>query len=383
MNEAYIHKMKNLLTIPLLLLMSGVIAQKRTFLVVGTYTSGTSEGVHVFNFNTGTGEAKLLNVAKVANPSFLAISPNEKNVFAVSEVANERSKGGRIVSFSFDQSTGKLSKINEQASQGNNPCYVTTDKTGKWVITGNYSSGTLAVLPAAAGGRLDSAVTSIAHTGSSVNSDRQNDPHVHATVLSPDEKYLYVPDLGIDKIMVYRFNKKNGSLMPAATPFVMTRPGSGPRHFTFHPNKKFAYLVEELTGGVSAYRYNKKTGDLSLIQNNSTLEPDFMGYPGSADIHVSPDGKFLYASNRGESNSIAIFSINKSGGLTAVGHQPVLGKTPRNFNFDPTGNFLLVANQDSDEIVLFNVNKDTGLLQDSGKRVKLGKPVCIKWITAN
>ncbi len=361
-----------------------LIAQKRSFLLVGTYTSGTSEGVHVYDFATGTGEAKLLEVAKVANPSFLAISPNEKNVFAVSEIANERAKGGKIVSFAFDKSTGKLTKINEQASQGNNPCYVTVDKTGKWVITGNYSSGTLAVLPAGKGGRLDSAVSSIAHEGSSVNSDRQNEPHVHATVLSPDEKYLYVPDLGIDKIMVYRFNKKTGSLTPANTPFVMTRPGSGPRHFTFHPNKKFAYLVEELTGGVSAYRYNQKNGDLALIQNISTLEPDFMGYPGSADIHVSPDGRFLYASNRGASNNIAIFSIDKqSGSLTAIGHQPVLGKTPRNFNFDPTGNWLLVANQDSDEIVIFNINKETGLLKDSGKRIKLGKPVCIKWITVN
>lgn len=367
----------------LVLLASNIVAQKRTFLLAGTYTSGTSEGVHVYDFNTGTGETKLLDVAKVSNPSFLAISPNEKNVFAVSEIANERSKGGKIVSFSFDQSTGKLSKINEQASQGNNPCYVTVDKTGKWVITGNYSSGTLAVLPAAASGRLDAAVTSIAHEGSSVNVDRQNDPHVHATVLSPDEKYLYVPDLGIDKIMVYRFNKKNGSLMPAATPFVMTRPGSGPRHFTFHPNKKFAYLVEELTGGVSAYQYNKKNGDLSLIQNISTLQPDFMGYPGSADIHVSPDGKFLYASNRGESNSIAIFSIDKWGGLTAVGHQTVLGKTPRNFNFDPTGNWLLVANQDSDAIVIFKINKETGLLQNSNNSIKLSKPVCIKWITTD
>ena len=373
--------MKKLIYILVMFCFTAATAQKNYFLLVGTYTSAGSEGVHVYDFNTANGETKLRDVAKISNPSYLAISPNGKNVFAVSEVANEKSKGGKIVSFAFDKATGKLTEINKQPSNGSNPCYVTADKSGKWVITGNYSSGTLAVLPVSASGTLDSAVATIAQQGSSVNTDRQNESHVHATVLSPDEKYLYVPDLGTDKIMVYRFNKKTGSLTPAITPFVMTKPGSGPRHFTFHPNKKYAYLVEELTGGISAYRYDKKNGDLALLQNISTLPPDFMGYPGSADIHVSPDGKFLYASNRGASNTIAIFSIDKkSGGLVAIGHQPVLGKTPRNFNFDPRGNFLLVANQDSNEIVLFNINKQTGLLKDSGKSIQVSKPVCIKWL---
>ncbi len=356
------------------------VAQKRAFLLVGTYTSGGSSGVYVYDFNTGNGETKLLQSGNVANPSYLAISPNEKNVFTVSEVSGEREKGGKIVSFAFDKNTATLTKINEQPSEGNNPCYITADKTGKWVITGNYSSGTLAVLPVGAGGKLGAAVSSIRHEGSSVNTDRQNEPHVHATVLSPDEKFLYVPDLGLDKIMVYRFDKRNGSLTPAASPFVMTKPGSGPRHFTFAPNKKNAYLVEELTGSISAYKYNKKNGALALTQNISTLPPDFMGYPGSADIHVSADGKFLYASNRGESNTIAIFSINpRSGELRAIGHQSILGKTPRNFNFDPSGNFLLVANQDSNEIVIFNIDRATGLLTDSGKRIPVSKPVCVKW----
>lgn len=373
--------MKKLIYILVMFCFTAATAQKNYFLLVGTYTSAGSEGVYVYDFNTANGETKLRDVAKISNPSYLAISPNGKNVFAVSEVANEKSKGGKIVSFAFDKATGKLTEINKQPSNGSNPCYVTADKSGKWVITGNYSSGTLAVLPVSASGTLDSAVATIAQQGSSVNTDRQNESHVHATVLSPDEKYLYVPDLGTDKIMVYRFNKQTGSLTPAVTPFVMTKPGSGPRHFTFHPNKKYAYLVEELTGGISAYRYNKKNGDLALLQNISTLPPDFMGYPGSADIRVSPDGKFLYASNRGASNTIAIFSINKkSGGLVAIGHQPVLGKTPRNFNFDPGGNFLLVANQDSNEIVLFNINKQTGLLKNSGKSIPVSKPVCIKWV---
>ena len=214
-----------------------------------------------------------------------------------------------------------------------------------------------------------------------MNTERQNSPHVHATVLSPDNKYLFVPDLGLDKLVSYRFNLKNGALIPNSPAFVMTEPGSGPRHFDFHPNKKYAYLVEELTGGVSAYQYKSKTGELALMQNISALPPDYLGYAGSADIHVTPDGNFLYVTNRGESNTIAIFSIdNRTGQLRPVGHQSTMGKTPRNFNFDPSGNFLLVANQNSNEIVVFKIDKSTGLLTDTGKRISVSRPVCIKWI---
>jgi 6-phosphogluconolactonase len=190
-----------------------------------------------------------------------------------------------------------------------------------------------------------------------------------------------VPDIGLDKVMIYRFNDKTGALKANNPAFVVTKPGSGPRHFVFHPNKKFAYLVQELTGSVSAYRYSPKAGALEFLQNSSTLPPAFLGYAGSADIHVSPDGLFLYVSNRGESNTIAIFSIDqKSGLLTLVGHQSTIGKTPRNFNFDPGGNFLLVANQGTDDIVIFTIDKTTGMLTDSGKRIVLSKPVCLKWI---
>ena len=372
--------MKRLLSILFLFFAINTIAQNRSFLLVGTYTSSTSEGVYVYDFNTANGETRWVDMAKVANPSYLAVAPNGKNVFAVSEVAGEREKGGMLVSFAFDKNTGKLTKLNQQSSKGKNPCYVAVDKTGRWALAGNYSSGSLAALPILQSGFLDSAVSAIEHSGSSVNTDRQNEPHVHATVFSPDNKFVLVPDLGVDKIMVYAFNKKTGALTPAAQPFVMTKPGSGPRHLTFHPNKKFVYLLEELTGSISAYRYQAKAGALQLLQNISTLPPEFMGYPGSADIHVSSDGKFLYASNRGESNSIAIFAVNQqNGALTAIGHQSVLGKAPRNFNFDPTGNWLLVANQESNEIVIFKRDKGTGLMTDSGKRIKLGKPVCVKW----
>ena len=351
------------------------------YLLVGTYTSGTSHGIYVYNYNTADAGSRIVDSANIANPSFLAVSPNEKYVYAVSEVAGAGSDGGKLASFSFNKLSGALTPVNQQSSNGTNPCYVAVDRSGKWAAVGNYTSGTLSVLPILPDGSLGKAVTSIQHTGQSVNTERQNSPHVHSTIFSPDNNFLFVPDLGIDKLMSYRFNKKNGILKEANPAFVMTRAGSGPRHFDFHPNKKFAYLVEELTGGVSAYSYSSKNGQLELLQNISTLPPEYLGYAGSADIHVSPDGKFLYASNRGESNTIAIFSIDKkSGMLKVVGHQSTLGKTPRNFNFDPGGNHLLVANQGSDEIVIFKIDKATGMLTDTGKRIQVSKPVCLKWI---
>jgi 6-phosphogluconolactonase len=225
---------------------------------------------------------------------------------------------------------------------------------------------------------LQPAKKTIEHTGSSVVEDRQDRPHVHATVFSPDNKYLFVTDLGTDKVNIYSFNAKKGELKEAEVPFEITEPGAGPRHFTFHPNGRFAYLIEELTGSISVYSY--QNGRLSLLQNISALPNEYTGPIGSADIHVAPDGKFLYASNRGESNSIAAFSINNEGKLLNTGHYNVMGKKPRNFNLDPTGNYLLVANQDSDEIVVFKRNVNDGTLHDTGQRIKVPRPVCIKWI---
>ena len=345
------------------------------YLIIGTYTNTTSDGIYVFKFNTQTGENSLIGVGVASNPSYLAISPDKKYVYAVNENAP-----GQVTAFSFDKKNGKLTELNQQPSQGKHPCYITTDKSGKWVITGNYSSGTVAVFPVNKDGSLAKPTDSVRHEGSSVNTDRQEAAHVHATVLNKNNKTLYVPDLGLDKVMIYNLDSRTGKLKPAATPFVMTEAGAGPRHLDIHPNGKFAYLMEELTGSVSAYRV-EKSGGLSLLQNISGLPRDYTGPMGSADIHVSPDGKFLYCSNRGESNTIGIFSINNSTGeLTWVDHQSTMGRTPRNFNFDPTGNFLLVANQNSDDIIIFKRDKNTGLLTDSGKKIKIPKPVCLKWI---
>lgn len=356
----------------------------RYYLLIGTYTSDGSEGIYVYDFNNETGESNFVSSASASNPSYLAVSPNNKFVYAVYENADSTryTVTGYVAAYKFDNSKGQLTFINKQKSGGIHPCYVAVDKSGKWIFTGNYSSGSLAVLAANSNGSLDSAKQVVQHYGYSVVSGRQDEPHVHATFISPDNKTLYVPDLGTDKLMIYDFDSKKGRLSANKSAFVMTEPGAGPRHIDIHPNKKFAYLMEELTGSISVYSINKD-GSLNLIQNMSGLPRDFTGEVGSADIHVSPDGKFLYCSNRGESNTIGILKINSSTGeIFWVDAQSTLGKTPRNFNFDPTGNFLLVANQNSDDIVIFKRDKETGLLSDTGNRIKVSRPVCLKWIAA-
>ncbi len=348
------------------------------YLITGTYTGGKSEGIYVFEFNSQDGSYKEISHVQSSNPSFVAVSPDGKFVYAVNE-SGDKQNGGQVSSFSFNKKTGTLTPINSQSSGGNGPCYVQADKTGKWVVVGNYGSGTLAVLPADASGRLGAPVTTIQHEGSGVNKQRQKTPHVHCTVLSSDNKWLFVPDLGIDKVMIYGFDSKTGKLNPAPQPFFKTTDGAGPRHLTFHPNNKFAYLIEEMGGAVDAFQYS--SGKLNPIQHIASVQASDTGFIGSADIHVSADGRFLYASNRGGFNTIAIYSINQQDGtLSLIGHQPSLGKIPRNFSIDPTGNYLLAANQESDNIVIFRRDKTTGLLSDTGNRIDVGKPVCLKWI---
>ena len=352
-------------------------AQKNeSYLLVGTYTSAKSDGIYVYKFNSADGSfTPVSNASGAKNPSYLAVSPNEKFVFAVNETGGK--DPGMVTAFSFDKKTGSLTKINQQPSGGDHPCYVAVDKTGKWIALANYSGGSLEVLPVAADGGLGLPFL-IQHEGKSVTK-RQDKPHVHSTVFSPDNKYIFVPDLGQDKIMTYSFNSGNGKTVAADPAFTATDPGAGPRHFAFSPSGKYGYVITELTGMVNAYSYDGK-GKLTQLQSISSHPADFTGTIGSADIHVSPDGKFLYASNRGTANNIAIFSIDQATGkLTSAGFQSTLGKTPRNFNFDPTGNYLLVANQDTDDIIIFKVDKKTGALTDTGKKIEVGKPVCVKW----
>lgn len=359
------------------LILSMFLYSQDYYLLVGTYDSPKSEGIHVYRFNTANGEAKAVSHIKTSNPSYLDISKDERFVYTVNE-NGKNGNGGEITSFSFDKKNGRLSYVNSQLSGGDHPCYIETDKTGKWVFAGNYSSGNLAVFRVNKEGALSPADTIIQHTGKGINEQRQKGPHVHCTVISPDNKWLLVPDIGIDKSMIYSFNAETGKLTTGKQPFIASEPGAGPRHFVFHPIKKWGYLIEELSGNVVAHKY--KNGRFKRIQRVSTLVEGDSSFAGSADLHISPDGKFLYASNRSNINNIAIFSLNNKGKLNLLGHQPTLGSTPRHFNFDPTGTYLLVCNQNSNEIVIFKRDTNTGLLSDSGKRIQVGKPVCIKWI---
>ncbi|MEO5943937.1 MAG: lactonase family protein [Ferruginibacter sp.] len=358
------------------LLLNTAYAQQN-YLLTGTYTKGKSEGIYVYDFNSNTGNSSFVSKIKSVNPSFLAVSPNQHFVYAVNEEGN--GKGGKISSYSFNRSTGMLQFINQQLSGGDDPCYVEVDKAGKWVVLANYSGGSLSIFPVENNGSLGEATTNIQHTGSSINKDRQEKAHVHSTFFSPDNKYLLVQDLGMDEITVYPFNEKKGTLNLRKRKIIKSTPGAGPRHIVFSNHHKFVYAIHELSGTVSAYKF--KRGKLKLVEEVSASQPGFTGFMGSADIHISGDDNFLYCSNRGDANTISIFKIDKDNGkLTIAGYQSTLGLGPRNFNFDPSGNFLIVANQNSDNIVIFKINKETGLLIDTGKRIDVGSPVCLKWI---
>lgn len=366
----------NIRSLLLALLFPAALLAQDHFLFVGTYTQKGSKGIYVYKFNSESGEATLLsNTDSVVNPTYLAIAPGGKFLYAVNETGGERP--GMVSAFSFDRKTAKLSLLNQQPSGGDHPCYVSVHENGKWVIVGNYSGGNIAALPVKGDGSLQPIAQVVQHAGNSINKERQEKAHVHATVFSPDHKYLFVPDLGIDKIMQYRFHAGSQKpIVPSTPAFTQIKPGNGPRHFALHPTIPVGYLMEELSGTVAAYVHNQ--GALLLLQRISSHKPDYNGTRGSADIHVSPDGKFLYASNRGTANTIAIFSVAADGKLKWQGDQSTLGTIPRNFVIDPTGNYLLVANQESNNIVVFRRDRQTGLLHETGKQIQVPNPVCLK-----
>ena len=372
--------MKRILLLSLIILTISVSAQKNSKLIIGTYTNGKSEGIYVYDFNTKTGDNTFVSSIKTSNPSFIAVSPNKKYVYAVNEDADAANNGGAVSAFKFNKKKGLLRFINQQPSGGNHPCYITFDKTGKWVIVANYSGGSLSLLPVNKNGSVATAKTVINHKGKSINKNRQESAHVHSTVLTPDNKNLLVADLGTDKLMLYNFDDINGTLTENSTASIKVNSGAGPRHIALDPSGKYVYLTEELSGTIGVFSLGENA-TLKLLQTISAVAENYKGSFGGADIHVSPDGKFLYASNRGEANTIAIFSVDTNTGLlTAIAQQSTMGVMPRNFNFDPSGNFLLVANQQSGGIVIFSVNHQTGLLTDTGKRIDVPNPVCIKWV---
>lgn len=364
----------------LLLFISFCATAQNFYLFVGTYTNKGSKGIYVYRFNAATGAAEWVsNTDSVANPSYLAIAPNRKYIYAVNETHGEN--GGNVSAYTFDKTTGKLTFINHQSTGGDGPAYVSVSRNNNWVMVGNYSGGSTAAFAANKDGSLQPYSQLLQDSGSSANAQRQEKAHVHSTVFSPAGDFLFTPDLGTDKVMIYKFNPNSKKpLSPATPPYVAVAAGNGPRHFTFHPSEKFAYLMQELSGTVGVFRYSN--GKLTLLEDVPTHPADYKGNIGSADIHVSPDGKFLYASNRGDENTITIFSINPATGkLKLKGYQSTLGKTPRNFIIDPTGNYLLVANQNTDNIVIFKRSKQTGLLTPTGKQIEVSMPVCLQMLS--
>jgi 6-phosphogluconolactonase len=346
------------------------------FVYVGTYTGGDSEGIYTCTLDTKTGELLRQEVTSgINNPSFLAIHPNGEYLYSV---GRNQSDLGSVHSFKRDRTTGHLTFLNKQSSEGAGPCHVIVDNTGKWVLTANYGGGTVSILPIKKDGSLGPATDMKKHTGSSVNPNRQNEPHPHSIWVSPDNQYVFVPDLGIDKIVIYKLDSINGKLLPNGPPFFQTAPGAGPRHFTFHPNGKNAFVINELNCTITSMNYETETGALSKKHTMSTLPKNFTAENTCADIHTTPNGRFVYGSNRGH-DSIAVFSFNKeTGQLFFVETESTQGIQPRNFAIDPTGSILLAANQKTNNVVTYWINQQSGELTPTGFKAKVPSPVCLK-----
>ena len=338
------------------------------------------ESVLLYQLSLKDGSLKKLSaVSGIIGPSFLKIHPSGKFLYTVNEVATfDGKRSGGVTAFALDVQGGKLTRLNQQPSGDTGPCHLTVDATGKFLLVAHYGGGSTSVLPINDDGSVGAVVSRIKHNGSSVT-PRQKAPHAHSIHVGPNNKFAFAPDLGIDKVLVFSFDEKTGTIAETKFGGAKLEPGSGPRHFGFHPSGKFAYVINELKQTVTAFRYRAKRGQLKTLQTISTV-PHAVEGNSTAEVLVHPSGRFLYGSNRGH-NSIAMFRIDeKSGKLTALGHEPTRGSTPRNFGIDPTGQFLLAANQQTDNVAVFRINQDTGKLKFTGNEIQLSKPVCVRMI---
>jgi 6-phosphogluconolactonase len=348
---------------------------------VGTYTAGKSEGIYLYRLNLSSGALEHVATTRgVVNPSFLALAPSRRYLYAVNEVADfAGKKSGAVSAFGVDQTTGELRLLNQQPSLGADPCYVDVDAGGRFVLIANYTGGNVTVLPVKSDGSLGEASDLKQYEGSSIDRERQEGPHAHSIRLDLSNQFVYSCDLGTDKIMIFRFDAGKGKLLPNDPPWAQVKPGAGPRHLAFHPSGRYVFVLNEMHSSITAFARDPGKGSLQELQTLSTLPKGFTRKNSSADIHVSPDGRFVYCSNRGH-DSIAIFAINpRQGLLTTVGHESTQGKTPRNFAIDPAGRFMLVANQNSDNIVVFRVDQKTGRLNATGQVTTVPSPVCLKF----
>ncbi|RAD92046.1 lactonase family protein [Burkholderia multivorans] len=358
-------------------------------LLVGTYTDTGSDGIYVYRFDTSTGSVAPVSSAKTVNPSYLLPSRDGRVVYAVNELPGDNgpaTQRGGISAFRFDAKTGALTFIDRVSSEGNDPCYLSLSPDGKYLVTANYSvaadpGGSFALFPVRDDGGVAPAVLSVHHEGKGPVRGRQDNAHVHSTVFSPDGRYLFVQDLGLDKIYGYRYtvDGSRGLISPTDTRYTPVKGGAGPRHLVFSTDGRFAYVTSELNASVEVFGYHD--GKLTPIETVSMIAPGFKGKVGGGAIHLSPDGRFLYVSNRGDANEIVIYAVNQADGrLKTVGRQSSLGRTPREFLIDPTGKWLIVGNQDSDTFYVFGRDVGSGQLAANPRKVAVGKPVDFKLV---
>jgi 6-phosphogluconolactonase len=348
-------------------------------LYIGCYTQSREEGISIVRFDSQNTDIQLIEVcSKVENPSFLIFSHTRQFIYAVNETADFGGKSsGSVSAFRCNEKTGKLTFLNEQPSLGAHPCHLTVDRSGKFILVANYTGGNVTVMPVLPDGQLGGPVDMVQHFGKGINPGRQDGPHAHSVILSPDNRFAFVCDLGIDRIMIYRFDQERGKLSPADSPFFQTAPGAGPRHFTFSNGGQYAFVINELDSTICSFKYIAQKGELTQLQRISTLPDGFTGENTCAEIQVHPNSKFVYASNRGH-DSIAVFGFNQeSGQLKLLQHQSSLGKTPRNFVIHPSGMFLIAANQNSNTVQFFSLDPQTGKLSETGKFLKINRPVCL------
>ncbi len=351
-------------------------------LFVGTYTRRGAEGIYTLSLDPATGDLQPVGLTRgIPDPAFLDISPDGRHLYSVSEVVEfDGKKTGALYAYAIDPQTHELAFINAESSGAPGPCHVSVDPTNRTVLAANYTGGSAIAFPIREDGGLGPLQSLIQHEGNSINPDRQEAPHAHSIKPSPDNRFAFCPDLGTDKVMVYRFDAASATLTPNDPAFAPIEPGHGPRHLSFHPNGRFLYVINELGSSISAFTYRAETGTLEPIHRVSTLPEDYRGHSTCADIHVHPSGKFLYGSNRGH-DSIAIFSLDsESGRLTPIGHETRDCSTPRNFALDPAGEFLLVGNQDRDLISTFRIDPESGLLEHTNHLTPVPAPVCLKFL---
>jgi 6-phosphogluconolactonase len=347
---------------------------------IGTYTGANtnSKGIYAFRFNESTGALTSLGLkAETRNPSFLAAGASGRVLYAVNEVGDYKgAKAGSVTSYAVDAATGGLTPLGEESTGGADPCHVQCDRSGRFVAVANYSGGNVSLFPVGPDGRLGASAALLGGSGTGPNKARQQGPHAHQVVFDPTNHFLLEVDLGLDKILVYRFDQATGQLTPNDPPSIELTPGSGPRHLAFHPNGRFAFAINELSSTMTSLAWDAAKGTLRMLGSQSTLPAGYTGDNSTAEVAVHPGGRFLYGSNRGH-DSIVVFAIAPDGALTLVEHEPTRGKTPRNFTIDPTGRWLIAANQGSGTLAVFGIDEKTGALSPAGALAEVGAPVCV------